>query len=147
MKAKLDSAGPLPGALDLEKAEQLAVIFVEWTRGLDSETRAKRDQELASYAANPGPMTAFFDEMFAAADADGDNLLNLDEYISYCRTAIPEAVARFDRVSPPFDEDRARLEYEIYNMFTPGVEGISKDDYKKVMGHIFKRVYAKLGNQ
>lgn len=73
---------------DPEKLATLASIYVEWLQSLSEEDRAKREKMQADYFKDPSMWDAFMQEMFTAADANGDGLLDQAEYLVYARNTI-----------------------------------------------------------
>ena len=99
----------------------------------------------AKAAADPNVRVELMQEtnnLFLAADKDGDSRLNEEEYFAFMKTFEAAQAARYGE-TPIHDDKEIKEQYEAYNKLTTDVEGISIQDVGKIRV-IFPAVKAKI---
>lgn len=68
-----------------------------------------------------------FDRNFEKADENNDDLLDEDEFVTFCNNHMTEAKVKFCQ-QLTFSEYKLRQYYQYYNQLSPSFLGVSKED-------------------
>lgn len=137
---------PKPASFDLEKMEQLAQVHIAFLQGLDEATLQRRKQANERWTTHAAELMAEFNAKFTEADANGDGRLNLEEYLPYARLATALYQGDNGSICPDFDEERARLEYDLFDSWNPEAEGVDFAEMTKANMAMMARVTEVVGN-
>ena len=122
--------------------EPLVAKMSETMKGYSKATQEKMMEAFTAEAKNP----ALWDELMAefaacwkASDANADGLLNSEEFKVFTAKNNDNMKKRFGEATMP-DADEVARWYDAYNTITPGVEGVSQEDFKTA-DEMLKRIF------
>ena len=111
--------------------DSMVEVFNLWKTTCTEEQKAAALRKMDEYTSNPNFEAEYHArqmELFTAADANSDGLLDAAEYVTYYNSAIAEKTAAGEWTDPT--EDRAATQYALMNRVNPAQDGITYDDVK-----------------
>ena len=114
--------------------------FEMWKTKANAEQKAVGKAEMARYMSDPefaASETAKMHDAFVASDADGNGVLNLEEWLVYMTKLNDNAKANGHYVDE--SEDTPRKMYALANRINPATEGVSEPEFGKIMELFFSK--------
>ena len=112
-------------------SDSMVEVFNLWKTTCTEEQKAAALRKMDEYTSNPNFEAEYHArqmELFTAADANSDGLLDAAEYVTYYNSAMAEKTAAGEWTDPT--EDRAATQYALMNRVNPAQDGITYDDVK-----------------
>ena len=112
-------------------SDSMVEVFNLWKTTCTEEQKAAALRKMDEYTSNPNFEAEYHArqmELFTAADANSDGLLDAAEYVTYYNAALAEKAAAGEWTDPT--EDRAASQYALMNRVNAAQDGITYDDVK-----------------
>ena len=126
---------------------ELIAERVAWRQSLTEDDKAKLEIEKQAWTSNETKMPLIAEMLltFQQADADSNMLLSEAEFGNFWTKHNSNSLGRGVPCPPDYTDEQKPKVYAIYNAKTPGVDGVSLQDFFAVVADLGNKIKAAAG--